>query len=244
MCIAEGWLKRKIIRKLNEAAKIIYIDPALMSPLKKVRTDYISINNPFDMRDVENINVAEARMRFPQIDHDKIVITIAGFITEEKGVPFLIQAFRELQTNDVVLVIVGEGIDTECIRKCKEEASSTKNIVFLGQQEDMRYVYAITDYIIRADAFFATGRTVYEGLYAGCGVIIQSDNEESDRRKMQEYDRFKDRIYMYKTRNRTDLLDVIESIPMKKITNRHYMSNVEEYINKINSFLEAGVVHE
>lgn len=123
------------------------------------------------------------------------------------------------------------------IEECHKKADSCNNICFLGEQKDMDFVYRISDYIIRAEEYFVTGRTVYEGLYAGCGLIVQSKKED-DKNKMQEYERFQDRIYFYQARNEDSLIKIFETLPEEKRMTRVFLSNTEEYAKKVTAFLE------
>ena len=230
-------LKKNMIKKLEQAEKLIFIDPSLTEPLEEVSTVRLVINNPFDMKRAGQISLDRARKQFPQIDHGKIVITIAGMILPVKGVSFVIDVFKKMKRKDLILAIAGAGMNKTYIEECHKKADSCNNICFLGEQKDMDFVYRISDYIIRAEEYFVTGRTVYEGLYAGCGLIVQSKKED-DKNKMQEYERFQDRIYFYQARNEDSLIKIFETLPEEKRMTRVFLSNTEEYAKKVTAFLE------
>ncbi len=237
MCTAQGMLKKNMIKKLEQAEKLIFIDPSLTEPLEEVSTVRLVINNPFDMKRAGQISLDRARMQFPQIDHGKIVITMAGMILPVKGVSFVIDVFKKMKRKDLILAIAGAGMNKTYIEECHKKADSCNNICFLGEQKDMDFVYRVSDYIIRAEEYFVTGRTVYEGLYAGCGLIVQSKKED-DKNKMQEYERFQDRIYFYQARNEDSLIKIFETLPEEKRMTRVFLSNTEEYAKKVTAFLE------
>ncbi len=236
MCTAKGLLKKKIVSSLNQADRMVYIDPSLKPPLRKVKTKSIVLNNPFDMSSVREISRLQAVQRLPQMDTEKIVITLAGILAPQKGTDFVIKAFKKIVRNDILLVIAGNGGDENYNRECKELAAGCENICLMEEQKDMRYVYLLTDYVLRADEFFATGRTVYEGLYAGCNVIIQSDSEKN-KKTFQEYRRFQDKIFFYDVRDIKSLASVIESLPEHKVTEREFISNIDEYVSRFNEFI-------
>lgn len=236
MCVAGKGLKKRVVRKLNQADKLIYIDPALKKPLREVTTESIVVNNPFDMSKLAMLDSSEIFFRFPKLDTKKIVISLIGIVDPLKGTDFVINTFKQVNRKNVVLAVVGTGNNAGYIAECEKSAQGYDNIVFLGEQKEMGYVYLASDYVLRADPCFVTGRTVYEGLYAGCNVIIQSDSEK-DKNLFQEYEVFKDKIFFYKTRNKKSLLELIENLPNQKIQNRTYKSNVEEYVRKVNDFI-------
>lgn len=236
MCVADRNLKKKLVHKLNQANRLIYIDPALKNPLHEVKTRNTVINNPFDMSGLSGISPQEIGERFPGIDTNKIIISIIGILDAVKGIDFVIDVFKKVNREDILLLIVGEGNNADYIAECKKSAVNCKNIIFLGEQKDIRYIYLMSDYILRADLYFVTGRTVYEGLYAGCNIIMQL-NTEKDTELLQEYELFQDKIYFYKMRDARSLSEVIKGLSEKKISNRVYISNVEEYIRKVETFI-------
>ncbi len=229
--------KNKVTRKINQAEKVIFIDPALITPLKEIVSPYCVINNPFDMTGMKALDRDQLIKQYPMIKTDRIVIMIAGVLAEIKGIRFVIKAFRKVSRDDMQLIIVGDGAK-EYVKECRQLAQGDDRIAFLGMQTRIQEIYLLTDYLLTAGHHFATGRTIYEGLFAGCNVIIQSDSE-NDKSVMQEYERYSERIHFYHTRNEEDLKNVFENLPPEKVTVREYRSNIDEYIARIKHFLET-----
>jgi glycosyltransferase involved in cell wall biosynthesis len=86
----------------------------------------------------------------------KVVIHIAR-CAEQKNQLLLIRAFNELVTSgeDVILLILGNGYDSELGLQLKAEASD-ENIFFLGSHKN------ISDYLLHADVFCLSSH--FEGL--------------------------------------------------------------------------------
>ena len=97
-------------------------------------------------------------------------------------------------------------------------------------------IYSITDYIIRAETFFTIGRTVYEGLYSGSGLIIQGSDKEL--LNIKDYNKFKDRIYLYTPRDITDFKRVLHMIKGKKVFYRNAVSNANNYGRIFNRYID------
>ena len=193
------------------------------------------INNPFEMSRLKKSDVIDIRQKYRNISECKIVILIAGRIHENKGVLFAIEVFNTLKRKDMQLVIAGAG-SSRYVEKCKAKAANNANIVFIGEQNDMGDIYILSDYLLRCDNYFCTGRTVYEALYSGCNVIMQIDCE-TDKKEVDEFDRFSEKIFFYQSRNPESLRLCMESLPQRKIENRRYLSNVSQYIEAINGFI-------
>ena len=77
--------------------------------------------------------------------------------------------------------------------------------------ENVNGIYAISDFIIRGEECFGVGRTVYEGLYSGCNVIIQGERQ-IDLFKISGYDKFKKKIFFYEPRNPEILRKTVISV--------------------------------
>lgn len=234
-CKLKGLSRKWLVHKLNQADKVIMIDPVIIRALKGLNTEYRVINNPFDMTGMKTLIRSEMVRKHPEISTEKIVILIAGAVNESKGVLFAIEAFNQIERKDIQLVIAGEGMH-DYMSKCRNLARNNPDIIFIGDQPRIEEIYFLTDYLLRADLYFATGRTVYEALYSGCSVIMQADNAK-DSEWFQEYDQFRDHIFFYKTRDPDSLKNVFRSLPLEKVSERIYRSNTEQYITEIKSFL-------
>ena len=232
--IGNRYEKMRVKHHLNNAYKIIYIDPAIVNLELCNDKSVAVINNPFDMSGISQYDIKKTKQLFPQIDNSKIVISLIGMIHPEKGVDFVIRAMSKVSRDDITLLVVGEYSDESYYDLCRK--LSTDNVIFLGKQTDINPIYLLSDYIIRADAFFATGRTVYEGLFSGCSVIIQKDCDE-DLFSIDDYSMYKDRVYSYQTRDEYSLVYLLNNLPRNKKERIEAKSNLREYISKINGFL-------
>lgn len=227
-------LKNYVLKKFGSAKGVIFIDNATEKPFVDAVSTISSIvlNNPFDMRGIEKLDREKIKQQYC-IEEDEIVYTIAGNVSGVKGVDFVIQSF--IKTNiKAKLLVVGSG-EHDFINKCKRMAGSDKRVVFIGELIDMRPIYAISDYIIRGDAQFCIGRTAYEGLYAGAGVIIPGTIE--NRQDMFEYEKFKDKIFFYTPQNEEALQTIFNNCGIINSDMRIGMSNISEYLKEFNNFL-------
>jgi hypothetical protein len=133
-----------------------------------------------------------------------------------------------------VLVLVGEG-DKHYLERCKRAAEGRSDIVFHGFDADVPAIYAASDYVLRGEAYPCVGRTIYEGLYAGCGVLIPGASEDGAR--MFESNRFEDRIHFYPPRSITGLTTLLRQLHRHGGERVATSSNVADFVRGFDRFL-------
>ena len=234
MIIGKRDIYKNILKKIRQAKKVIFIDKSLTSPFNIEEMDYAIINNPFDMSSVNSLDSTVLRKKYG-IPEKQVVISMVGQISPDKGIDFAINTFNCLTREDIILLIVGKG-NTDYFSLCRHLANNNRNIIFTGEIKTVEEIYCISDYILRADLVFATGRTVYEGLYSGCDVIMQKE-DDSNLQNISEFDIFKEYLHFYKTRDSVSLLKILENVSSVDKSKRNTLSNVKEYYTKINDFI-------
>lgn len=189
------------------------------------KSNVVLVTNPFDMRDVFLVDKKVVLDKYG-INEESIVFLIAGMITEEKGVEFVIEGFRRAQIPNSILLIAGVSRSSgESLTASREE-----NILFLGEIKNMSTIYAITDVLVRGEDLFCTGRTVFEALFSGARVLMPG--REDDLGKQHFEDDQKNRVVFYEPRNLDSLVKRMQSI--KKIEKQKCKdNNLDEFYNKI-----------
>jgi hypothetical protein len=140
---------------------------------------------------------------------------------------------------NALLLIVGRTTDKAYLSACKKAASRHHNIFFLGEIADMIPIYAHSDFIIRSDPDFRIGRTVFEGLYAGCGTILPGS--DADINTARELIPFKDRVCFYAPGNLEAFAERLRQCEKLARPKRTYESNVTEYIQSVTDFLLGSI---
>jgi glycosyltransferase involved in cell wall biosynthesis len=221
----------RVARSLAAARGVIFIDRATQAPFSSLETPSTVMNNPFAMRAPPVPTDAAARMKADPAD--VTVFAIIGMLIPEKGVDRVIRAFRGVGRSDARLLVVGRGRDRSRLERL---ARGDDRIVFWGEDQEIERVYALTDYVIRGEATFAVGRTIYEGLYAGSEVILPSRPED----EVFDRERFADRIHVYTPGDGEALRAVMERLAGRKISRQPPLSNVDEYVEKFLSFVREN----
>ena len=223
-----------IIGNMKYVKGAIFIDNATREPLINIiGKDNIIMNNPIDMTTVDEYVDSSYRFKYGDLDRNTI-FSLIGVITESKGTHFIINVFTKLKNDNARLLIVGKG-DRKYIATCKKLAENDNRIIFWGEEPEIQKIYRLSDYIIRGEAYQCVGRTIYEGLYAGCQVIIPGTESRQD--LIFEYERFKNKINFYTPRSIADLLKLLEILAGKKIHDRTYLANTEEYVRSFHEFV-------
>ena len=226
------------VLNIQKARGVIFIDEATKAPFRNVPLPAsIVLNNPFDMTPLRDY--ADRSFIWPEADFkDKVVFSIIGLISAEKGTDFIIRSFIKLKNDNARLLIVGRG-DKEYMTFCKSLSQNDKRIIFWGEEPDILKIYSVSDYILRGEPYQCVGRTIYEGLYGGCHVIIPGEDQAVH--KIFEYDRFKKSIHLYRPRNDNDLLELFNILSRVKVSNRQYSSNVADYVREFHAFVSRAV---
>lgn len=229
----------KLAKKMEYAKGIIYIDEATKISMKRVVSENraILLNNPFNMLELEKVNYIENMKKYG-LASDNIVFTMLGQVTENKGAKFVIRSFIKLCNDKSRLLIVGNN-NHSYGRECREIAENDKRIIFCGELTDTKGIYRISDYILRGDPLFCIGRTIFEGLYAGCGVIMPGC--EDDMQYVPDGEKFREKIFFYSPQKEEDLTRVMEDRSKEKQTDRQLYSNIAAYMEKYNQYI-SGLV--
>jgi hypothetical protein len=237
--ILEGPTKSvtKAASKINSSKGLIFIDSAVYSSFpRNGMPPHLILNNPFDMSKVKNyMGTTEDFRKSINIRAGKTVISLIGKITENKGTDFIIKSFIAAGNMNNVLLIIGSG-EKQYVEECKKISRDNSNIVFLTETENIEPIYAASDYIIRGEKQFCIGRTIFEGLYSGCGAILPGMAE--DLQSEPELNGFIDRIALYQPRDLNNLSQIFNSGLVKiEGGNRKFLSNAGAYAETFHKFI-------
>ena len=104
---------------------------------------------------------------------DKTTYLVLGSLRERKNVGLIIDAFKEIENNNIQLLIVGTGSDDEALAK---QASDDSRIIFTGATNKPKDYLQASDYLVSSALAEGLPNTVLEAL--SCGLIpILSDIE-------------------------------------------------------------------
>ena len=226
ICRANILIKPFIKMKFRMAKGIIYIDDSTKEALGIKRKSTI-INNPFNQKPVLEVNADKVRTKYSLKMNETIFTFISAGNSIAKGIYFIADAFVNAECSNAKLLMVGV--------KKTPKYEKYENIIFLEKILSMEEIYAITDYVIRGDSQFCIGRTIYEGLYSGCNVIIPGNRRE-DCAKVFEYKRFKNKIFFYRPRDMKHLINIFHERKDNKKKQVMGLSNVNQYIEQFKKF--------
>jgi len=230
--------KKKTFQKLLQARGLIFISPATQDVFnnKQIKTNSIILNNPFDMTSLGKKYVVDEILSEYQLKQQQIVFSSIGRIEESKGIKCIIEAFRKTYNPNYILLLPGKGNPGSLYEhECHKLSKGDSRIHFPGEIEDINKIYLISDYIIRGDPYHMVGRTIFEGLFAGCDVIIPGIliNITNNVNLLE----FKEKIHLYPAQDSIALENILNGLSYK-ITKKQYYSNLKEYINSFDGFVK------
>lgn len=222
-----------VFASLRKSKGVIFIDETTLKSIpEECLPQHIVLNNPFDMISSSPTIIAPLKQ---EVDYEgKTVFSIIGTVIENKGIDFVIRAFKEVPDQNNLLLLVGKG-DPNYLNHCKALAEGDPRIVFYGEEPEILKIYAISDYIIRGEAYPCIGRTIYEGLYAGCQVMVPGS--DADENLFFDYSLFSDKIFFYIPRNNLALAELMRNRTGKKVVSRTFRSNIKAHIEQFNHFI-------
>lgn len=221
---------------LERARGVIFIDAATREPFTGAALrENIVLNNPVDMRSVASIDDRSVR-RSLGVPEDAIVFSLIGILHPEKGTDFVLRSFVRCARPEARLLVVGGG-DVRYLEHCRSIAASDPRVLFHGEQPAIEQIYAATDHVVRGEPQACIGRTVYEGLLAGAGVLVPGADE--DRARFFDESRFADRIALYPPRDLDALTARFETLgrPRRGVPE----ANVPDYLAQFDAFLRRVV---
>lgn len=231
---------QKVRDEISKADGIIFIDKSTERSFHNEFPNSVVMNNPFDMTSAMNIDKKEVEKEYALDFTNKVVFSYMGMLLDVKGIQFLVESFLSFDCDNAILLVCGR-VEGRVANKCVNIAKNDKRVIFLGEIESIEKIYAVSDCILRGEPSFAIGRTVYEGLFAGCNVIIPGNTEEN-LKEMFDYNDFKNNIFFYSPSNMHALHDAMsEIIPVKK-NERVFRENISDYIGALTTYLNKRVI--
>lgn len=225
-------LSTETIDILKSVDRIICIDQAVRDRLIKASNHSLHnthvTNNPFFKTSIKSRKILDTNNC-----SKTTTFGVAGVISEEKGIQFIIESFLKARENNpnIQLVIAGKinSFAKSLFRANKKYLSASIN--WLGEINELNDTnfYQEIDYIIRGETTFCTGRTVYEALYnnskailPGNAINLQNDNF------LKEFDT---QVLFYEPRKINDLASLMQTLHKVKKDNTEIIQgdNINRY---------------
>jgi glycosyltransferase involved in cell wall biosynthesis len=219
------------------ATGVLFIDEATRAPFSTtpLRASIV-LNNPVDMRAVGTLPPGAAA-RLGGDPAKLTVFAMIGALIPEKGVDVAIDAFRRTDAADARLVIVGTG-QRDYVARLERQAAGDRRVIFWGGERDIAAIYTLADFVVRGEAYHCVGRTIYEALYSGCGAIVPGDRASH---AFFEYERFADRIELYRPSDRDALAQIFRADSGRKLTGKVGASNAAAYADELARFVRDAI---
>lgn len=107
------------------------------------------------------------------IDADKRVLVNIGRLQKQKGQEDLIKAVAKIkkQSNDFVVLIVGDGPDKSNLENLVKELNLNEKIKFIGFREDIPSILKQSDFMIHTARQEGFGLVIAEAMAAGIPIV-------------------------------------------------------------------------
>lgn len=230
---------KRFHRCLGRACGMIFISKEVEQTCASSDAPGIVLINPYDQSRLDRVDVDKARKRF-ELNGSETVYAIIGNIFPKKGVDFTIRAFRQAQLDNAVLLVIGKDTNNDGYEaEVRKEADGDPRIRFLGEISDMDEVYRVVDYVVRGDSETGAGRTVFESLYSGGGVLLMGTREDN-LAPLELPAHMQERVHFYPVRDRDALARAFEATQHCRFDDRQFISNIPEYIERFTDFIMSS----
>lgn len=174
-------LSRIAINLIKKRANhIIAIDLLTKAPFDNLAKCQ-QISNGFSMENARGMRAQSESLRSQLGIPNTHVASMIGIISEAKGSHRFLELCLLMSNNpEWHFVAVGRRYDTTG-DNMRKYANTHSNLTLIDEIEDIDKIYAISDFIVRCEDYLPLGRTVWEGLYAGCKIVIPTrQNDKLD----------------------------------------------------------------
>jgi len=191
------FLRNRVVNGLNKSCKVIAVSNYTKRKLIElgVKEENIIVIRPTPnfvphISDKEFLN--DFRKKFVSQDHK--IILFCGRLVEHKGVQYLIQSIPKIETENIHLIIVGDGIMKEKLQKLSGNLGLDDKITFYGKatNEELGWIHDISDVFVCPSIIDSRGNTeglglvIPEAMESGLPVIASSVGGIVDIIKNQE----------------------------------------------------------
>jgi hypothetical protein len=222
-------LNKKQIESFNIINKFVCIDLSTQIKLfevlgKNYFNKSVVLQNLFLRPDNKVVN----RVYIPEKFKNSIKYLIVGRISRLKGVKFVLNTFLKSK-NNTVLIIIGDGDGDYYKEVCDISNFNKDKVLLLNEISSLSDtdIYSISDFLIRGDESFRTGRTVYEALSYNTKIILPGNKFDLDSDNDLKY--FTNDIILYKPNSETDLLKIFNYTSNQKPI---FNSNSDQYFQE------------
>ena len=166
--IKYGIDKSDIVTTVSQALKEQTYE--LIDTIKPIQTIY----NFVDEREYFPRNSGNLKEQFGIQDDEKVIIHVSNF-RKIKNLPHIVDAFMKIRANmKAKLLLVGDGPEKHRVMDQVKESHYVKDVLFLGKQENLAELYAISDLKLLLSQQESFGLVLLEAM--ACGVpCIGSD---------------------------------------------------------------------
>jgi len=178
-----SFLKKIVVKCLNNSFRVIASNDYLKNKLIKlgVHKEKIELIKPIP-NFVSHVDQKSLKQFKEKITKDDKIILYVGRLTEVKGVEYLIKAIDLIKLRNIHLVIAGDGVLCDKLKKLCDSLNLQNKITFFGPatSDDLSLLYGASDVFVLPSietsdgAAEGTGLVILEAMESGLPVITSS----------------------------------------------------------------------
>ncbi len=166
------FLARLVIPKADQIRVVNdYIKDCIYKRFNKIKAEVVVLPIFVPIQEIINYYPKmDLSKEFPKF---KFIILMASRLTSEKRVDLALRAFKNvlLKFPQTGLVIAGDGKEKSRLMALAKNLKISKNIAFLGWQNDLISLYKTADVFLLTSKYEGYGMTLVEAAASGCPII-------------------------------------------------------------------------
>jgi len=180
-----SFFKKMTVNSMNNSSNVITSNNYLKNKLVEmgVHSEKIVLIRPipnFVEHKSDSQTLTNFREKFTS-EKNKIILCV-GRLTEVKGIEYLIRSISLIKTKKIHLLIVGEGVLLEELKKLTKSLEIEDKVTFFGaaSRDELSLLYDISDVFVLSSivtsegATEGTGLVILEAMESGLPVIASS----------------------------------------------------------------------
>ena len=186
------------VERLLEKAGISLSD-SLVANSESIKTELAKLGNT--KRNIQilynniaelNIDKAERRNRLLKefgLQEDSFLMVTTGLLIPRKNLQCLLKAFAKVETNKVVLLIIGEGPLLHSLQTLAEQLELKGKVIFTGWREDVLDILPGCDLFVFPSHLEGLSNSILEAMACGLPCLVSdiSENREIVSRQEQRF---------------------------------------------------------
>lgn len=114
------------------------------------------------------------------IQNDSFIVVTTGLLIARKNLQFLLRAFAKIDSNNAVLLVIGEGPLLETLQSLAKQLELTDRVIFSGWRKDILEILPGCDLFVFPSYLEGLSNSVLEAMACGLPCFVSDTAENAE----------------------------------------------------------------